>query len=66
MSRSIAKTYRFFNVDSSAKRLANKRVRRTKDVPNGSAYKKLFESWDICDDSPHLIESTDDPALRRK
>lgn len=31
------------------KRLAAKRVRRAKDVPNGSGYKKVSCSWDICD-----------------
>ena len=41
--------------DSSAgttrwkKRVANKRVRNSKDVPNGKAYKKVYESWDIRD-----------------
>ena len=32
-----------------AKRTANKKVRRTKDIPNGKAYKKVFESWNISD-----------------
>ena len=31
------------------KRYANKKVRRTKNIPNGKAYKKIFESWDISD-----------------
>ena len=31
------------------KRFANKRVRHTKDIPNGKAYKKVFESWEISD-----------------
>lgn len=31
------------------KRQANKRVRKTEDIANGGAYKKLFSSWDICD-----------------
>jgi len=31
------------------KRYANKKVRHTVEVPNGMAYKKLFESWDISD-----------------
>ena len=31
------------------KRLANKYVRRQKDVPSGRAYRKFFESYDICD-----------------
>ena len=31
------------------KRMANKKVRHTQDLPNGKAYKKVFDSWDICD-----------------
>jgi hypothetical protein len=31
------------------KRLANKKVRRTNNIPSGKAYKKVFESWDISD-----------------
>ena len=32
------------------KRQANKKVRKTRDIPNGKAYKKLVEPWDyICD-----------------
>lgn len=31
------------------KKFANKRVRNTEDVPNGGAYKKVHESWDIHD-----------------
>lgn len=31
------------------KKYANKKVRHTKDIPNGKAYKKVFESWEISD-----------------
>ena len=31
------------------KRFANKAVRHNLDIPNGKAYKKCFESWDISD-----------------
>ena len=31
------------------KRYANKKVRHTKNIPNGGAYKKIFESWKISD-----------------
>ena len=31
------------------KRFANKKVRHTLDLPNGKAYKKCFESWEISD-----------------
>ncbi len=32
-----------------AKREANKKVRRSKDVPNGKIYKKFYDSWNIAD-----------------
>ena len=32
-----------------AKREANRRVRRAKDVPNGRAYRKYFDPWNICE-----------------
>ena len=32
-----------------AKRYANKKVRHAEDVPNGKAYRKFYESWNICD-----------------
>jgi len=31
------------------KKEANHKVRRTKDVPNGKAYRKLYNPWKICD-----------------
>jgi hypothetical protein len=31
------------------KRYANKVVRNTLDVPNGKAYRKCYETWDIFD-----------------
>jgi hypothetical protein len=34
------------------KKYANKKIRRkqlNEDIPDGSSYRKLFESWDICD-----------------
>lgn len=36
-----------------AKRQANKKIRKSKNVPNGKAYRKFFESWDICDYKIH-------------
>jgi len=62
MSRSKAKTYRFFSVDKVHKKKANKIVRRTCDVPDGSSYKKLYETWKICDDKPHIITPSDEFA----
>lgn len=32
-----------------AKRQSSKRVRRTKSVSNGNYYKRISNSWDICD-----------------
>ena len=31
------------------KRLANKKVRRTKDIQSGKSYRKVFDSWKISD-----------------
>ena len=32
-----------------AKRVANKKVRNTPVIPNGRAYKKVYETWNIHD-----------------
>lgn len=32
-----------------SKKFANKKVRNTEDIPNGGAYKKVSESWEIHD-----------------
>lgn len=34
---------------SKSKRKANRRVRISEDVPDGKAYRKYSNSWDICD-----------------
>jgi hypothetical protein len=49
MSRSFKKTP-MIKLDNSSfgKKQANKRVRKF-DIANGSSYKKLYESYDICD-----------------
>lgn len=31
------------------KKVANRKVRHTEDIPSGGAYKKIHESWDIHD-----------------
>lgn len=50
MSRSYKKyPIRKQKNDKSAKRQANRKVRRTKDVPSGKAYKKYYNSYDIYD-----------------
>lgn len=38
---------------SKPKDWANRKVRKTKDVPSGASYKKVFSSWDIRDWSFH-------------
>lgn len=32
-----------------AKRKANKKIRKTPEIPDGKAYRKFFNTWDICD-----------------
>lgn len=52
MSRSKRKPWVTDNKGSYrkiAKKLANKRVRAIKNIASGNAYKKEFQSWDICD-----------------
>jgi phosphatidylserine/phosphatidylglycerophosphate/cardiolipin synthase-like enzyme len=44
------------------KRFANKRVRHTKDIPSGKAYKKVFESYDISD---WYFRSTREETLKK-
>lgn len=52
MSRSYKK-YPAGKAEKSCKigqRFANKKVRKYSHViPNGNSYKKIYESWDICD-----------------
>lgn len=31
------------------KRTANHKVRKTESIANGKAYKKVYDSWNICD-----------------
>lgn len=63
------------------KRAANRRVRHAKNVPNGNAYRRYFDPWNICDwkycwdPMPHvywlfgelrIIEPTPEWKARRK
>lgn len=49
MSRSYKKnSYCGYN-DKDFKKLANKAVRRKKNIPDGKSYRKIWNSWDICD-----------------
>lgn len=49
MSRSYKKTLGYCDRNPWAKRQANKKVRRTWDIDSGGAYKKLYDSYAICD-----------------
>jgi hypothetical protein len=54
MSRSFRKPYCVDGYKGSTrkqfeKRLANRTIRNSEDVPNGKAYKKFFDSWNITD-----------------
>ncbi len=53
MSRSYRKPYWVDTYGSPAKkyfkRLANKRVRKSKNVPDGKAYRKFYDPWNIVD-----------------
>lgn len=53
MSRSYRKPYWVDGYGSVSKKLAKRRaahtVRRTEDIANGSAYRKVYNPWDICD-----------------
>ena len=49
MSRSFKKTAGWCDRNPFSKKLANKKVRKTEELPNGKSYKKVFESWNIHD-----------------
>ncbi len=49
MSRSFKKTPGFCDRNPFNKRQANKRVRKDWTIDSGGAYRRCFESWDICD-----------------
>jgi len=55
MSRSYRKPwytdgYKGSKTKQFMKRLSNKIIRRTEDVPNGKAYRKMsVNPWDLCD-----------------
>ena len=44
-----------------AKQQANRKVRHTKEVPNGKVYRKLYDSWNIVD---HRSEWNPHPTYR--
>lgn len=59
MSRSVKKfpVVKDKTCCKAGKRFANKRIRRYKGfISNGKEYKKLYDSWDICDYCFYLSE----------
>lgn len=49
MSRSFKKTPIVKDRRVGGKKFANHKVRRSEDVPNGKAYRKFYNSYDISD-----------------
>ncbi len=49
MSRSFKRTAGFCDRNPFNKNRANRRVRKDWTIPNGGAYRKVYEPWDICD-----------------
>ncbi len=49
MSRSYKKHLIIKDHDGFSKNQANRKVRRTKDIPDGKAYRRVYESWKISD-----------------
>lgn len=49
MSRSYKKHIWFKDHNSGAKQEANRKVRRTPEIANGNAYRRVYGQWDICD-----------------
>jgi len=49
MSKSYKKYPGFRVNDQTFKKMANRKVRNTKDIPSGGAYKKNGMTWDVCD-----------------
>jgi hypothetical protein len=49
VSRSFKKTPGFCDRNPFNKRQANKRVRKDWTIASGGAYRRRFESWNICD-----------------
>ena len=49
----MSKSYKFpmfkLKNDTFLKRLSNKIVRKCSTLSNGKSYKKVFNSWEICD-----------------
>lgn len=49
MSRSYKKQPYIKDHNRGQKKLANRKVRNTPDISNGSYYKRVYQQWNICD-----------------
>ena len=47
MSRSFKKNPVFKAKNRQGQQLAKRRVRNSSDIPNGSAYKRIYPMWDV-------------------
>jgi len=59
MSRSYRKVASASTGYKDGKRFANKKVRRTELVSNGSFYRKVYPSWDINDQGSAVTYKTE-------
>lgn len=49
MARSYRKTPIIKDRTKNAKKHANRKVRRLKDIPSGGQYRKYYSQYDVCD-----------------
>jgi len=67
MSRSYRKPYAVDGYKSKwkakLKKQANRAVQQEREISNGGAYKKVYESWTICD---YRFKLADTPKNRSK
>lgn len=64
MSRSYKKPYvKDKSNKKDGKKAANNKVKRTKEIGNGKQYKKVYNSWNICD---YKFRIDEDPKFKRK
>jgi hypothetical protein len=59
MSRSFKHVAGWKDRNPWAKKEANGRVRRTAEIPNGKAYRKVYDPWNICDYKTLLFTKAD-------
>ena len=49
MSRSFKHVPGFCDRSKDGKKFANRKIRNTEDVPNGRAFRKFYDPYNICD-----------------